>query len=119
MKKLLIFTVLFISVVLCSCDFFLDYNYYNEVSVENRCGFRIEVNVTQSSSRPSAYVSLSDGWRQVFTKLDSGHYYLHITRPGGSYYSTVYPIRIRSDENYIVKWDPWDYEFELIRRNYY
>ena len=114
MKKFLLITVLLLPLIICSCDFFLPYDRSNEITVENRCGFRIEVYITQSPSKPPAFIPLYNGMYKTFTKLERGYYYLHVIKPdGSSHYCNRDPIKVEIDDSWIVTWNSREWKFDI------
>ena len=85
MKKMIIIAVIFLALVLSSCDIMAKY----EITVKNNCGLKIGVYIDQSASQPSAFIELLNGQTQKFTNLTYGKYYIHVKDP--TVFSTLDP----------------------------
>ena len=100
----MILAVIFLSFALSSCEEELTY----DITVKNSCEWNIQVNITQSTSKPS-YHSIAPGSSRRFDDNKDSSYYLHVTTEDPSapksaqenYYESM---RIYKDDTWIIEW---------------
>ena len=113
MKKMIIIAVIFLALVLSSCDVLNTYN----ITVRNSCAdptpFPIRVKLTLSSIAPSMLFDsdlLSNGATVSYSDQNYGKHYLHIMDPnasslsGARYYSCK-ELSITKNDTWIITWD--------------
>ena len=116
MKKIMIFAIIFLSIILGSCEYLVKY----DITVKNNCGFEIGVYITPTTSSPSAYIDLnySNNNTQKFSSLDYGSYYLHV-RDRNHYnlfddrYHSYVKLNVYKNEVWTVRWDGTAYIVDL------
>ena len=106
MKKIMIITVIFLALVLSSCDVLNTYT----VKVKNNCGFGILVKFTQTSMPPiltSDYDTLANGATVSYPERNYGTNYLHIKDPfaSGNRFYTPKDISVTRDDTLTITWN--------------
>jgi hypothetical protein len=115
MKKIAAVTVLLLSFTFFSCGWGFYNDFHNDITVVNHCDFAIQVYITSSSSRPTAFISIARNSSQVFSEIEDGNYYLHLTAaesgaPFNAKNNYYKDIRINSNRTWIITWRDSEYD---------
>ena len=110
MKKAMILIILLAAFIVCSCEEVVTYG----INVVNSNTFSVKVDVSTSSATPSNTITLAaNGSSHVFSGLEGGAYYLHITPdPGalGAPIATKLTMKVFIDDTWVIYNDGTNYK---------
>ena len=117
MKRIMVLTVIILSLVLGSCDYVTLY----DITVKNTCGFTVRIGIEwYEYLEPSPYSYLDPGSSTTYKELTYGTRYLHVRDPDYSWSSvrghSAIEMKVDRSETWEVQWD--GFKYSVVTRNY-